>query len=172
MKWRCVLFQRWLPDFLDGELKPFWQRRLKAHLDVCAPCRRELEELQETVDVFRGSPLPDPGPAFWQEFDRDLHLKLAQANQAPAPRRYRMPYYLAGALSAPALAVLIFWAAGYLEPPHKPVLAQLAAPEQLVYVCLDDGLWQEEEYPSWDVNAVLVDLSGQEREILWEKLRF
>ena len=64
MKWRCVLIQRWLPDFLDGELKPFWQRRLKAHLDVCAHCRQELEGLQETVDVFRGSPSPDPGPAF------------------------------------------------------------------------------------------------------------
>ncbi|MEW6386676.1 MAG: zf-HC2 domain-containing protein [Thermodesulfobacteriota bacterium] len=172
MKWRCGLIQRWLPEYLDGELRPFWHRRVETHLKVCAHCCQELEEIREAVAVFRGSPTPDPGPAFWQEFDRELHFKLAQVNQAPAPRRFKLPYYLVGALSAPALAVLILLAAHYLEQPHRPVLTQLAAPEQLVYAGRDDGLWQEEEFPSWDVNAVLVDLPSQERKILWEKVKY
>jgi anti-sigma factor RsiW len=42
-------------------------------------------------------------------------------------------------------------------------------PEQVIYAGLNDGVWQEEA-PSWDVEAVVADLSPQERKILVENL--
>jgi predicted anti-sigma-YlaC factor YlaD len=74
MTWRCALIQRRLPDYPDGDLSPFWKRLTTAHLKVCPECRRELEELTETMHLYQAHPLPDPGEDFWQEFQRELHL--------------------------------------------------------------------------------------------------
>jgi hypothetical protein len=80
-----------------------------------------LAGLEEVVRAVKTAPAPEPEPAFWDNFNRELHLKLAQSVPAPAPSRFfRMPYYLVG---APALAVLLLWVAfGYLKP-DQPVLA-------------------------------------------------
>ncbi|MBM4283761.1 MAG: zf-HC2 domain-containing protein [Deltaproteobacteria bacterium] len=173
MKWRCALFQRWLPAYLDGESAPFWQRRFEAHLTACADCRLETEELQQVVERIKAHPLPEPEPAFWEAFSRELHLELAHAVPEPAPRRpwLRVPYYLLG---APVLAVLLLWFASHLTLKPTPVqnAAVAAATDQLVYAGMDDGLWQGEEFPSWDVNAVVADLSEHEREVLLKRLRF
>lgn len=223
MKWRCALIRRWLPDYPDGELSPFWRRRLEAHLRDCPACQKELAEIREVVQAFRKHPVPEPEPAFWEEFHQSLHLKLASLNQAapgPEPRRVKLPY-LVGA-SAVAL-FLIFtsyhlvhvprpgmapqlaegpkpeqikegakesrgeWA-GKLPPAaeemgkfkaadadqvlmiyQKSPAGQAVAPEEVIYAGLNDGLWQE-EVPSWDVDAVVADLSPQERELLAENL--
>jgi hypothetical protein len=226
MKWRCVLIQRWLPDYPDGDLSPFWRRRLVAHLQVCPDCQAELAELKEVVQTYQQHPLPAPEPGFWEEFNRELHQKLAQVNhQAPAPerRRLKLPYLL----GAPALAVLLIFISSYLVNLHQPgktpqlaerqkleqplekareprldvakeqpsapapasemgrfmeaeaerslVLDQKFAanhalvPEQVIYAGLEDGLWQD-ELPSWDVEAVIADLSPQERKVLVENL--
>jgi hypothetical protein len=210
MKWRCVLFQRWLPDYPDGELSAFWRRRLEAHLQVCAGCRQEWAGLQEAE--------------FWEAFNRELHQKLARLNHetpAPEPRRFKLPYLL----GAPALAVLLIFLSNYLvnlhlpgkaplqlaEPqkvetpaqskpvelakekrpapapaaPEKarfreaevglaatgmPAANQTAASEQFLYAGFDDALWEEEDFPTWDMDSVLADLSRQEREALAERL--
>ncbi len=175
MKRRCALLRRWLPGYLDGDLSGFWRRRLRAHLEACPACRHELEALGEVVTAVKAAPVTDPGQDFWEGFSRELHLKLAQANvPAPVPRRSRIPYYLLG---APALAVLLLWAATHLTDLRRPVLPQMAqtvAPEQLVYVALDeDGAWQDEEedYSNWDLEPVIADLTEKERTVLLKKLR-
>jgi len=89
MKWRCALIQRRLPDYPDGDLNPFWKRQVASHLEVCPDCRQEAEELAEVMSLYQAEPLPDPGPAFWQDFQQELHLKLAQVNQTPAPSPWR-----------------------------------------------------------------------------------
>ena len=70
--------------------------------------------------------------------------------------------------------VLLVWFATHisLTPTHKSTVAQNGVSDQLVYAGLDDGLWQGEEFPSWDVNAVVADLTEHEREILLKRLRF
>jgi|UniRef100_A0A7C3Z2A6 hypothetical protein len=114
MTWRCALIQRRLPDYPDGDLSPFWKRRVAAHLEVCPDCRREWEEISEVLRLYQANPLPDPGPAFWQEFQQELHLQLAQANQAPEPARFRLrlPHYLLGATAMAGILAL----AVYLGP--------------------------------------------------------
>ncbi len=84
MKWRCALLQRRLPEYLDGELPGFWRRLLKAHLEVCPQCHQELEALAQVVQALKAAPVADPGPEFWAEFNRELHLKLAQTAHAAA----------------------------------------------------------------------------------------
>jgi anti-sigma factor RsiW len=226
MKWRCVLIQRWLPEYPGGELSPFWRRRFEAHLRVCAACRQELAEIQEVVQAYRQHPLPAPEAGFWEEFNRELHQKLAQVNyQAPAPSPWRrkLPYLV----GAPAMAVLLVFISSYLvnlqlpgkapqqlaerqkqeqpleaarqpqlelakEPAPAPSAPEMGRfreaeadqvlmvhqkpagnngvdPEQVLYVGLNDGLWQE-DVPSWDVEAVIADLSPQERKVLVENL--
>ena len=89
MKWQCALLQRWLPEYPDGDLPALGKRWLKAHVAHCDACRRELAELQETAAALKATPVADPGPEFWTEFSREMHLKLVQAGQesqaAPAP---------------------------------------------------------------------------------------
>jgi anti-sigma factor RsiW len=129
MKWRCALIQQRLPDYPDGDLTPFWKRQVASHLEVCPECRRELKEVTEVVNLYQAHPLPDPGPEFWQDFNQELHLKLAQVNQAqePAPRRLRLPHYVMGATAA-MVAVLAL--AVYLGPFSRTVSkTHLAQPQ-------------------------------------------
>jgi hypothetical protein len=89
------------------------------HLERCPTCREELAALKEVEATLQGAPLADPGPEFWTEFSRQMHLKLVQADQAgqmaPMPRSPwwgRLPYLV----GAPALAGLLIWlAVGYLN---------------------------------------------------------
>jgi hypothetical protein len=128
MKWRCVLIRRLLPEYLAGDLTGRRQRRLAAHLEGCAPCRQELAELSDTVRAVQAAPAPDPGPVFWQEFSRELHLKLAQAAQDPKFTKAASPSFwhskLPYLLSAPALVLLAFWVTTQFTDISKPALHQ------------------------------------------------
>ncbi len=126
MKWQCALLQRWLPEYPDGDLPAFWQRRLKSHLEHCPACRQELAALREVVAAIKAAPVTEPSPEFWTEFSRELHLKLAQvsheiqaAPEAPRPWWGKLPYIL----GAPALAILALWLVTYFTNPERPALA-------------------------------------------------
>jgi hypothetical protein len=127
MKWQCALLQRWLPEYPDGDLPALGKWWLRSHVPHCAACRREVAELREVVTALEATPAPDPGPEFWREFSREMHLKLAQAAHAgqasPEPARswwLRLPYLL----GAPALAVLLVWVAVQFTGPVIPVKNQ------------------------------------------------
>ncbi len=129
MTWRCALLQPKLPAYPDGDLSPFWRRLIEAHLKVCPDCRRELEELTEAVSHYQSQPLPDPGEAFWQEFERELHLKLVQVNQEPEPRRQRLrlPHYVLGATALAGVLALAVYLGPLAEKPSPPGMVQAPA---------------------------------------------
>jgi hypothetical protein len=101
-------------------------------LKHCPACREELAALKEVKMALQAAPVPDPGSEFWQQFSREMHLKLVQADQAgkmaPPPRSPwwgRLPYLV----GAPALAGLLLWVAvGYFNPerPGPAPTAQMA----------------------------------------------
>lgn len=197
MKWRCALIQkRWLPAYPGGDLPSFWRERLRTHLQGCPACREELAGLEAVIRTVQAAPPPDPAPAFWENFHRELHVKLAQSVPAPPPPRFfKMPYYLLG---APALAALLIWVAvGYLNP-ERPGLApqhqisqqektpekmaaypRVAAPapeatEAVVFVAQND----QEMPPDDDLEAIggnldatLAGMTETEREAFLKRLR-
>ena len=199
MKWRCVILQRWLPGYLDGDLPGFRRRWLGAHLSRCPACRQEAAEMREVMEALQASPVEDPGPAFWQEFNQELHLKLVRAAQeaAPAPRRgFQIPYYIAGAAALGALVLYISVQSPLTQQPlvkqeakTAPAPAVQSAPprlaesppapaaeadlEKVIYAGLGDnnGLESEDDLISWDLDPVIADLSEKEREALLQKLR-
>lgn len=126
MKWRCALIQPRLPDYPDGELSPFWKRLVTAHVKDCPECRQELEELSEVVRLYKAHPLPDPGPSFWQKFDRELHLKLAQVNQSPEPalRYRRLPHYLVGATALAGILALAVYLGPFTTSTPEPAMVR------------------------------------------------
>lgn len=194
MKWRCALLQRRLPEYLDGELTGFWPRLIKAHLEACPQCRQELEALAQVVQALKAAPVEDPGPEFWTQFNRELHLKLAQtaheaeSTPAPAPKwQFRIPLYL----GAPALAVLLLWVVMHFTAGERPVLIQqpqmTQAPTQTLPVPLDEQAEEsyalvtmdegasaaemEEDLTTLDLDPVLAGLTEKGREELLKKLR-
>jgi hypothetical protein len=99
-------------------LSPFWKRHIASHLEVCPDCRQEAAELAEVISLYQDHPVPDPGPAFWQDFQQGLHLKLAQVNQDPEPAAWRLPHYLLGASAmAGILAMAVYL--GPFSPPNS-----------------------------------------------------
>jgi hypothetical protein len=127
MKWECALLQKWLPEYPDGDLPSWGKRWLKFHLARCSACQHELGEFRELVATIEATPVAEPPAEFWQDFSRDMHLKLVQAAQAgpaaPAaagPRWLRLPYLL----GAPAVAVLLLYVAVQFTGPGAPVQNQ------------------------------------------------
>ena len=196
MKWQCALLQRWLPEYPEGDLPAFWRGRLKAHLDHCPDCRAEQVAMREMVEALQSAPKADPGPEFWGEFSREMHLKLVRAAQAGemAPARSvwwgRLPYLV----GAPTLAALLLWVAvGYLNP-ERPGLTpapmaqqesvrveKLAAapqapagvpeePRNFVNVAKTNGDEAAQDDELDDLDATLAGMTPQEREAFLKKL--
>ncbi len=123
MKWQCNLIQRWLPEYPDGDLPAFWKRRLQNHLGHCAACQKELAELREVMAAFKGSPVAEPEPEFWTQFSRELHLKLAQANQRQERTKPAAPIWqswLPYIVGVPVLALLAVWGGIHFTDLTKP----------------------------------------------------
>jgi len=48
-----------LNEYYDGELSPARRRQVEAHLDACAACRSELEQMRQLSALLDEVPLPD-----------------------------------------------------------------------------------------------------------------
>jgi hypothetical protein len=145
-----------------------------------------LAALKRVTQALKAAPVPDPGADFWESFNRQLHLQLAHLTPAPQPPRpFFRSYYLLGAPALVLVLILVFsrWGlspgplvtARAPAPPQATVAAQGAAepaPGQVFYVGMDDGVWQGEEVPSWDVEAVMADLTQQERDAVLKKIDY
>ncbi|MGO9620896.1 MAG: anti-sigma factor family protein [Desulfobaccales bacterium] len=194
MKWQCALLQRWLPEYPDGDLPAFWLRRLKPHVERCTRCSQELAALKEVAQAIRTYPVADPGPEFWNNFSRELHLKLVQAAQegrmAPARSSWwgRIPYLV----GASALAALLLWVAvsyhtSQQPGPAAPQIAQQGAateklaaapqapasqePNNYLYVSSNhgDGASPDEDLGD-DLDLTLSGMTAQQKETFLKRL--
>ncbi len=83
-----------LSAYLDGALGARDLGRVQAHLETCATCVREYEELQALRGLLRGL----PEPSLPEGFAERMHWRL----QRDAGRRF--PGAVAGVLSIPSLS--------------------------------------------------------------------
>ncbi len=95
-------FRERLSPYLDGELEGTEAGALEAHLQGCAACRRELEQLRALVPAARGLPERPPEADLWPAIERALGVPAARAAGGP-PRRG--PGLVAGLAAGFLLAV-------------------------------------------------------------------
>lgn len=73
-----------LGAYLDGELGQRAQSEVRAHLETCAACQAELEELRQLSTLLRAAPQPDFTPAL--DFKAQLMLQLPRQAETPQTR--------------------------------------------------------------------------------------
>jgi anti-sigma factor RsiW len=119
-----------LSAYIDGRLSPEDKRRLEEHLDACAGCRSELEELRSVVEAMRSLPTV-PAP-------RSFAIEPAAV---PRPRPVGAPRasLALGGLSAAALVVFaVILGADLLTRPGAETVRK-AAPEAMAPAALEAG---------------------------------
>lgn len=82
----CEQIERQLGLFVDNELSAPQRREVAAHLEFCASCRAELEELRELVNAI---PQPEPTDvpiALWSDIEKRLDQRELADSSAPDAR--------------------------------------------------------------------------------------
>jgi hypothetical protein len=107
----CVETRTMLSSYHDGELAPADRARVDEHLRGCVECSAVLSRLAE-IDAHAG--VPEPGPEYWERFNRRVMERLGGA---PAPAkalrpkrgwaRRRLPYFIPAAAAAALLLVVV-----------------------------------------------------------------
>lgn len=71
----------WLQAYHDGELRGAHLHRVEAHLESCAACRAELEQIRNLSALLQSSPTPEftPGDRFAAQVALRLPRKPAEA---------------------------------------------------------------------------------------------
>lgn len=80
MNTQCTQMRENLVRDLDGELDAAEAKALRAHLDVCADCRREAEELQALRELWEQAPVMES-----RATDREAIRRAAQQMLLPGP---------------------------------------------------------------------------------------
>ncbi len=112
----CGKTRELLSAFHDGELAPADRARVEEHLRGCGECSAALARLAE---IDAGVGVPDPGPEYWERFNRRVmeRVEKERAEGEPAPEkarrpergwaRRRLPYFIPVVAAAALLFVVV-----------------------------------------------------------------
>ncbi len=120
----CERIKAWMGDHLDGCLDAARVQDLNAHLADCEACRREWDELRQTVTLIRGlKPLAPPA---------DLVASVHQRLAAPQPTRlavfWRVLNLPQTRVALAASVVILVGVYGWRTLPISPVAPEAFAP--------------------------------------------
>lgn len=108
---RCKTVQKYIPDYLSGDLAPAKLHAFKRHIDQCHRCSEELELYRSYFNDASAIRIVKAPADF---LDR-VHLRLQKKLEQPGIRErlkmlmpYTIPYEAVG-LAAIALVVFFFW---------------------------------------------------------------
>ncbi len=133
----CKDIEEDLVLYLYGESAGIDQKSLEGHLADCAPCRKFLKELRAIVPLTLKS--DEPSEKFWSLYSREMHQKLAAAEQHSGWRGNFISFFRLWPVPALAAAVVVIlvvalsftegiWRSREPAPePQTPVQTQLAA---------------------------------------------
>jgi len=109
----CEKFEEALSALLDGELPEERRQEVKAHLDSCEACRRELAQWRKLSEAARavGEPSGDRWETIWLKAERGLAEKRASLRLRREIRRA----VVVAAIAASVLLAAFFWS------PRTPV---------------------------------------------------
>jgi anti-sigma factor RsiW len=104
-KMRCQRIQPHLLALVEGELKQRKREKVARHVAACPACASAMRSLRQTLRVVQTIEVPEPSPAFWQEFGTALHQRIRREEAAHQGRRRGQLWELFR-LPKPALAAV------------------------------------------------------------------
>ena len=84
---RCQRIQPHLLALIEGELKQRKREKVARHVAACPACASAMRSLRQTLRVVQTIAVPEPSPAFWQEFGTALHQRIRREEAAHQGRR-------------------------------------------------------------------------------------
>ena len=126
--------QNLLSPFLDGELTQADRQRVRIHLEDCAECRKEFEELQKLKNLtgeLRFAPIPE-----------DKMEALGQRLSVKAPRRLGWSLFAGGAVAWLLYAMYQF-ATSTVPPWEKLMISAVLIGLALLLVSVARQRWLE-----------------------------
>lgn len=97
----CGLIADLLPEFLAGRLPAEDDKRVRAHLEVCAECRHRAN----AVSLLQQTPVPVPDPDRWEYFVKGVVEETGRRKRLATPPRI---VAIAALLAVIALAVFLW----------------------------------------------------------------
>jgi hypothetical protein len=82
MKTNCSEIERLIVEDLDQSFPPEKRALLEEHLAHCPSCKASHEEYKSLFAVISGDVPPDPGPEYWERYERTLKWKLYDKQEA------------------------------------------------------------------------------------------
>ncbi len=151
-----------LSAYIDGELDERERREVRAHLDGCRWCQREVEQLRRTREFLSNAPSYDLPP----DFHRRLRAELLR-KRAGVKRVVPKSLIPAGVYLAALLAFLIMLPASALYTYH-------AVPPEMMLAQTDEAVQTEAEYspvPQPERRAEWSPISAPVSDLRTEELR-
>ncbi len=126
----CAEIRKILPDYTVGGLEEHIAAHVRAHLQECESCRRELRALENTGALLAPMQATDPPRDLWPAIRSQLEPR---ARRKPAWRVYWKPAVAMAAAAVILLAVLLAWPVLQAPAPLTPDLPVLAMAEGTTY---------------------------------------
>jgi TonB family protein len=105
MRKKCDSIREWLGAFADGELEPDKAEQVISHLETCADCRRELDQIQELSRLAKSVEHPRLADDYWDWHRTRVWRGIRERKRVPEPR-YR-PVFMWPKLAAAAAGFVI-----------------------------------------------------------------
>jgi TonB family protein len=105
MKQTCGSVREWLGVFADGELDPERTEQVRAHLETCAGCRRELDQIQELHKLMKSVEHPRLAEDYWDWHRTKVWHGIRNRKRASTPS-YR-PSFAWPKLTAAAAGLVV-----------------------------------------------------------------
>ena len=102
---RCQRIQPHLLALIEGELQQKKRDKVAMHVAACPACALAMRSLRRTLRVVQTIAVPEPSPAFWQEFGTALHQRIRREEATHQGRRHWQSWEF-WRLPKPALAAV------------------------------------------------------------------
>lgn len=148
----CQNIQRLLDAFIDNELASSEAAAVQSHIESCASCSTQLEDLLSLKRVLQEMPRPEVPPGLEHRVQRIAEEARSTRPRAWSARRWWL--LSAGAATAAALVLLVVLGKGGLSSASKPMYASMI-----------------EDHRHLLSKSSKMDMMSDDREALWNWLR-
>jgi len=110
----CKTYEQEIVLYYYGESSGTAKTQLEKHLEACGSCGAFLESLHATLPLT--SETDSPPPEFWQDYSRELKVKLSNVSPRPVWREWLASLFRPLPVPAFAAALVVIIALGFAFP--------------------------------------------------------